>query len=74
MNNRAIPIERINRARLPAVYPFRSFAEDGGLLSWGLDFVDIYRQAAIYAHRLLSGAKPAELPIQAPNKFQLVTT
>jgi putative tryptophan/tyrosine transport system substrate-binding protein len=72
VNNRTPVIERVNRARLPAVYPFRSFADAGGLLSWGLDFVDVHRQAAIYAHRLLGGAKPAELPIQAPNKFQLV--
>jgi putative ABC transport system substrate-binding protein len=72
VNNRTTVIERVNRARLPAVYPFRSFADAGGLLSWGLDFVDVHRQAAIYAHRLLGGATPAELPIQAPNKFQLV--
>ena len=72
VNNRGLVIERVNRARLPAVYPFRSFAVSGGLLSWGLDFVDVHRQAAIYAHRLLGGTKPAELPIQAPNKFQLV--
>jgi putative ABC transport system substrate-binding protein len=72
VNNRAMLIERVNRARIPAIYPFRSFADSGGLLSWGLDFVDVYRQAAIYAHRLLNGAKPGELPIQAPNKFQLV--
>jgi putative ABC transport system substrate-binding protein len=71
VNNRAMLIERINRARLPAVFPFRSFAESGGLLSWGLDFVDVYRQAAIYADRLLKGEKPSELPIQAPNKFDL---
>lgn len=72
VNNRALVIERVNRARLPAIYPFRSFAEGGGLLSWGLDFVDVHRQAAIYVNRLLGGASPAELPIQAPNKFQLV--
>jgi putative ABC transport system substrate-binding protein len=72
VNNRAMLIERINGARIPAIYPFRSFAESGGLLAWGLDFVDVYRQAAIYADRLLNGAKPGELPIQTPNKFQLV--
>ena len=71
VNNRAMLIERINRARLPAVFPFRSFAESGGLLSWGLDFVDVYRQTAIYVDRLLKGEKPSELPIQAPNKFDL---
>jgi putative ABC transport system substrate-binding protein len=71
VNNRAMLIERINRARLPAVFPFRSFTQSGGLLAWGLDFVDVYRQAAIYADRLLKGEKPADLPIQAPNKFDL---
>ena len=71
VNNRAMLIERINRAHLPAVFPFRSFTESGGLLSWGLDFVDVYRQAAIYADRLLKGEKPSDLPIQAPNKFDL---
>jgi putative ABC transport system substrate-binding protein len=54
------------------VYPFRVFAESGGLLSWGLDFVEVYRQAATYVDRILRGARPAELPIQAPNKFNLV--
>jgi putative ABC transport system substrate-binding protein len=71
VNNRAMLIERINRARLPAVFPFRSFTDSGGLLSWGLDFVEVYRQAAIYADRLLKGEKPSDLPIQAPNKFDL---
>jgi putative ABC transport system substrate-binding protein len=71
VNNRAILIERINRAHLPAVFPFRSFTQSGGLLSWGLDFVDVYRQTAVYADRLLKGEKPSDLPIQAPNKFDL---
>lgn len=71
VNNRAVLIEHINRARLPAVFPFRSFTQSGGLLSWGLDFVDVYRQAAVYADRLLKGEKPSDLPIQAPNKFDL---
>ncbi len=71
VNNRAMLIEHINRARLPAVFPFRSFTQSGGLLSWGLDFVDVYRQAAVFADRLLKGEKPSDLPIQAPNKFDL---
>jgi putative ABC transport system substrate-binding protein len=72
VNNRDLIIERVNRAGIPAVYPFRVFAESGGLLSWGLDFVEVYRQAAVYADRILRGAKATELPIQAPNKFNLV--
>jgi putative tryptophan/tyrosine transport system substrate-binding protein len=72
VNNRSLIIERVNRAKIPVVYPFRIFAESGGLLSWGLDFVEVYRQAATYVDRILRGAKPTELPIQAPNKFNLV--
>ena len=60
------------RYRLPAIYPFRSFIEDGGLLSYGNDLVDSFRRAAIYADRILKGAKPSELPVQAPVKFELV--
>jgi putative tryptophan/tyrosine transport system substrate-binding protein len=60
------------RFRLPAVYPFRQFAEVGGLLSYGNDQVDNYRRAAVYVDRILKGAKPSELPVQAPVKFELV--
>jgi putative ABC transport system substrate-binding protein len=58
--------------RLPAVYPFRLFAELGGLLSYGNDQTDNYRRAAPYADRILKGAKPSELPVQIPVKFELV--
>jgi putative ABC transport system substrate-binding protein len=60
------------RYRLPAVYPFRFFAELGGLLSYGNDLIDNFRSAATYADRILKGAKPSELPVQAPVKFELV--
>jgi putative tryptophan/tyrosine transport system substrate-binding protein len=60
------------RYRLPAVYPFREFVELGGLLSYGNDRLDSYRRAATYADRILKGAKPSELPVQAPVKFELV--
>jgi hypothetical protein len=60
------------RYRLPAVYPFRFFTELGGLLSFGNDLIDQSRQAATYADRILKGAKPSELPVQAPVKFDLV--
>jgi hypothetical protein len=56
----------------PAVYPFRFFAELGGLLSYGVDLTDNFRRAAPYADRILKGAKPSELPVQAPVKFELV--
>jgi putative ABC transport system substrate-binding protein len=60
------------RHRLPAVYPFRFFTELGGLLSYGNDLTDDFRRAAIYADRILKGAKPGELPVQLPVKFELV--
>ncbi len=60
------------RYRLPAVYPFRFLAELGGLLSYGVDLTDNFRRAATYADRILKGAKPSELPVQFPVKFELV--
>ena len=60
------------RYRLPAVYPYRVFAEFGGLLSYGDDLTDNFRRAASYVDRILKGEKPAELPVQAPVKFELV--
>ena len=60
------------RYRLPAVYPFRYYAEAGGLLAYGNVQIDNFRRAAIYADRILKGAKPSELPVQAPVKFELV--
>jgi putative ABC transport system substrate-binding protein len=60
------------RHRLPVVYPYRVFAETGGLLSYGDDLTDNFRRAASYVDRILKGEKPAELPVQAPVKFELV--
>jgi putative ABC transport system substrate-binding protein len=60
------------RYRLPAVYPYRFFGQLGGLLSYGTDLTDNFRRAASYADRILKGAKPSELPVQAPVKFELV--
>jgi putative tryptophan/tyrosine transport system substrate-binding protein len=59
------------RYRLPAIYPFRLFVEVGGLLSYGADLTDNFRTAATYVDRILNGAKPSELPVQAPVKFEL---
>ena len=58
--------------RLPAVYPRRFFTELGGLLSYGSDLLDNFRRGATYADRILKGAKPSELPVQIPVKFELV--
>jgi putative ABC transport system substrate-binding protein len=60
------------RHRLPAVYPFSYFPEYGGLLSYGIDVIDVYRRAASYVDRILKGEKPSALPVQAPTKFELV--
>ena len=58
--------------RLPAVYPWRHYATGGGLLSYGPDRVDISRRAASYVDRILRGAKPGDLPVQFPTKFEMV--
>jgi putative ABC transport system substrate-binding protein len=58
--------------RLPAVYPFRHFVLGGGMMSYGSDTIDIYRQAAGYVDRILKGEKPADLAVQAPTKYELV--
>jgi putative tryptophan/tyrosine transport system substrate-binding protein len=58
--------------RIPAVYPDRDFVENGGLAFYGLDFLNLYRGAAIYVDRILRGTKASDLPVQAPTKFELV--
>ena len=60
------------RHRLPAVYAFRFFVAAGGLMSYSTDLADQYRQAATYVDRILRGDKPADLPVQAPTKFETV--
>ena len=56
---------------MPAVYFERGFVAEGGLISYGPDFVDQYRRAAVYVDRILKGEKPADLPVQAPTKYEL---
>ena len=70
--NRQLIIEQAAKHRLPAVYGFRYFAADGGLMSYGVDVVDLFRRSASYVDRILKGEKAGDLPVQAPTKYELV--
>jgi len=70
--HRADIIAAAARHRVPAIYPFNYFAADGGLVAYGTDVKDLWRRAASYLDRILRGEKPADLPVQAPTKFELV--
>jgi putative tryptophan/tyrosine transport system substrate-binding protein len=70
--NRGSVIILAARYRLPAIYPYRYFANEGGMISYGPDQIDQWRGAATYVDRILRGEKPSELPVQAPSKFELV--
>jgi len=72
VSQRDLIVRLVARHRLPAVYPFREYVTSGGLLSYGADTIDRYQLAASYVDRILRGEKPADLPVQAPTKFELV--
>ena len=65
-------VDLATRSRLPAMYFFQEFAEEGGLMSYGPSDTDLYRRSATYVDRILNGAKPSELPVEQPTKFDLV--
>jgi len=65
-------IELAAHYRVPAIYPFGSHAKEGGLVAYGVELNDLFRQAAAYADRILKGEKPADLPVQAPTKYELI--
>jgi putative ABC transport system substrate-binding protein len=65
-------VASVARHRVPAVYPFREFATSGGLMFYGVNHPELFRHSASYIDRILKGAKPADLPVQAPTKFELI--
>jgi putative ABC transport system substrate-binding protein len=70
--HRGLLISLASQHRLPAVFPYRFYVADGGLMSYGIDDIETFRLAAGYVDRILKGEKPADLPVQAPTKFELV--
>ncbi len=70
--HRDLILKLATRHQLPAIYPFRYFATGGGLMSYGIDVIDVYRRAAVYVDRILRGTKPDDLPVQQPTKFETV--
>ena len=65
-------VELAGQYRLPAIYFQKEFVDEGGLMSYGVDFDDLYRHAAVYVDKILKGAKPADLPVQQATKFEFV--
>ena len=65
-------VQAVNARRLPNVYPFRLYADDGGLMAYGVDLPDLFRRTAGYVDRILRGARPSDLPVEQPAKFELV--
>jgi putative tryptophan/tyrosine transport system substrate-binding protein len=64
--------ELATRYRIPVIHALRAAAAEGGLISYGVDLPNVFRQAAVYADRILNGANPGDLPISLPTKFELV--
>jgi putative ABC transport system substrate-binding protein len=65
-------VELAAKYQLPVIYPQKEFVEAGGLMSYGVDFTDLYRRAAVYVDKILKGAKPADLPVQQATKFEFI--
>src|SRR5437773_2143013 len=65
-------VELAGKYRLPAIYFSKEFVDEGGLMSYGVDYDDLYRRAAVYVDKILKGAKPADLPVQQARKFEFI--
>jgi len=72
ISQRAQIVNLVARSRLPAIYPYREFVDDGGLMTYGMSFIDLYRRAATFVDKILKGAKPADIPVEQPMKFELM--
>jgi putative ABC transport system substrate-binding protein len=71
-SNRKRVAELAAKNRLPVIYPFGEFAEAGGLMTYGVNFADLNRRSATYIDKILKGAKPTDLPVEQPTKFELI--
>ena len=65
-------VELAVKYRLPAIYPEKGYVDEGGLMSYGVDYIDLYRRAAVYVDKILKGAKPSDLPVQQATKFEFI--
>ncbi len=72
ISHRARIVSFAAQQQLPTIYPFREFVEEGGFIVYGPSYVEMFRRAATYVDKILKGAKPADLPVEQPTKFELV--
>jgi putative tryptophan/tyrosine transport system substrate-binding protein len=70
--NQKVIIELAAKHRLPAIYPSREFVDVGGLITYGVNYPDLYRRAATFVDKILKGTKPSELPVEQPTKFEMI--
>ncbi len=71
-SNRQLLLKALAKLRMPAIHPIRAYADDGGLVAYGADVADLFRRSGVLAGRILKGAKPADLPVEQPARFELV--
>ena len=72
LDNRKLLVTLIEKVRLPAIYDLQEFVNVGGMMSYGYNVSELYRRAASYLDRIFNGARPADLPVEQPSKFELV--